>query len=91
MIVALGADPPRVLLDGSDSIGAFGALARVFLNIGTFYEEWSTCHNPFIGFKKQRPFSINVCQRNSVYWQTNERFRTDYLAATQSWISKNRR
>ena len=72
---------PRVLLDGSDSIGAFGALARVFLNIGTFYEEWSTCHNPLIGFKKQRPFRLEVCQRNSVYWQTNERFRTDYLAA----------
>src|SRR6185312_6704895 len=36
----------RVLLDGSDSIGAFGALARVYLNIGTYYEEWNTCHNP---------------------------------------------
>jgi mono/diheme cytochrome c family protein len=72
---------PRVLLDGSDSIGAFGALARVYLNIGTFYEEWSTCHNPLIGFKTQRPFRLETCQRNSVYWQTNERFRTDYLAA----------
>ncbi len=72
---------PRVLLDGSDSIGAFGALARVFLNIGTFYEEWATCHNPLIGFKKQRPFRLAVCQQNSVYWQVNERYRTDYLAA----------
>ena len=72
---------PRVLLDGSDSIGAFGALARVYLNIGTFFEEWSTCHNPLIGFKKQRPFRLEVCQHNSVYWQVNERYRTDYLAA----------
>ena len=72
---------PRVLLDGSDSIGAFGALARVYLNIGTFYEEWLTCHNAIIGFRKQRPFATGVCQKNSVYWQTNERFRTDYLAA----------
>ena len=72
---------PRVLLDGSDSIGAFGALARVYLNIGTFYEEWATCHNPLIGFKKQRPFRLAVCQNNSVYWQVNERYRTDYLAA----------
>ena len=72
---------PRVLLDGSDSIGAFGALARVYLNIGTFYEEWSTCHNPLIGFKKQRPFRLAVCQNNSVYWQVNERYRTNYLAA----------
>ncbi len=72
---------PRVLVDGSDSIGAFGALARVYLNIGTFYEEWSTCHNPLIGFKKQRPFSLEVCQSNSVYWKVNEQYRTDYLAA----------
>lgn len=81
---------PRVLLDGSDSIGAFGALARVYLNIGTFYEEWATCHNPIIGFKPQRPFSIEVCQRNSVYWQTNERYRVPYLAAyfTQKYAPK---
>ncbi len=72
---------PRVLVDGSDSIGAFGALARVYLNIGTFWEEWSTCHNPLIGFKPQRPFALEVCQRNSVYWQTNEKYRTEYLAA----------
>lgn len=72
---------PRVLVDGSDSIGAFGALARVYLNIGTFYEEWATCHNPIIGFKKQRPFSVLTCQKNSVYWQTNEQYRAPYLAA----------
>jgi len=72
---------PRVLLDGSDSIGAFGALARVYLNIGTFYEEWLTCHNAIIGLKRQRPFSLEVCQKNSVYWKVNEQYRTDYLAA----------
>src|ERR1700731_3011219 len=31
---------PRVLFDGADSIGAWGALARVFLNIGCFWEQW---------------------------------------------------
>jgi len=31
---------PRVLKDGSDSVGALGALNRVYLNIGTFSEEW---------------------------------------------------
>ena len=72
---------PRVLVDGSDSIGAFGALARVYLNIGTFYEEWSTCHNPLIGYRPQRPFGLRVCQQNSVYWQVNEKYRTGYLAA----------
>ena len=30
---------PRVLKDGSDSVGALGALNRVYLNIGTFGEE----------------------------------------------------
>ena len=72
---------PRVLVDGSDSIGAFGALARVYLNIGTFWEEWSTCHNPLIGFRPQRPLKLETCQRNSVYWQVNEQYRTGYLAA----------
>jgi hypothetical protein len=72
---------PRILLDGSDSIGALGALARVYLNIGTYYEEWNTCHNPIIGFRPQRPFALQVCQQNSVYWQANERYRGPYLAA----------
>lgn len=72
---------PRVLLDGSDSIGAFGALARVYLNIGTFYEQWGRCHNAVIGFTPQRPFSVDTCRRNSVYWQTNEKYRVPYLAA----------
>jgi hypothetical protein len=35
---------PRVLLDGADSIGAFGALARVYVNIGTYSEEWKRLH-----------------------------------------------
>lgn len=72
---------PRVLVDGADSIGAFGALARVYLNIGTFWEQWETCHNPLIGFTRQRPFELRVCQKNSVYWQVNEKYRTEYLAA----------
>jgi hypothetical protein len=72
---------PRVLLDGSDSIGVFGALARVYLNIGTFYEQWARCDNLVIGFSDQRPFQLDVCQHNSVYWLANERFRAGYLAA----------
>ena len=32
---------PRVLKDGSDSVGALGALNRVYLNIGLFSEEWT--------------------------------------------------
>ncbi len=30
----------RILKDGSDSVGALGALNRVYLNIGLFSEEW---------------------------------------------------
>ncbi len=42
---------PRVLLDGADSIGAWGALARVYLNIGTYGEQWIQLHNPLVGFR----------------------------------------
>lgn len=64
---------PHVLVDGADSIGVQGALNRVFVNIGTFSEEWMRCHNPIIGLRKQRPFRIEVAQKNSVYWQVTER------------------
>ena len=42
---------PRVLKDGSDSVGALGALNRVYLNIGLFSEEWLLHFNPVIGGK----------------------------------------
>ena len=40
---------PRVLKDGSDSVGALGALNRVYLNIGLFSEEWLLHFRPLIG------------------------------------------
>lgn len=70
---------PRVLLDGADSIGVFGALSRVYLNIGTFPEEWARAHNPIIGYVPQRPFPLVTLQKNSVYWQTSEKYRIPYL------------
>lgn len=76
---------PRVLMEGADSVGVFGALARVFLNIGLFHDEWNLCSNPVIGFVGQRPFSIDVCRRNSVYWRVNENFRVGYLAEFFLW------
>jgi len=75
----------RVLMDGADSIGVFGALARVYLNIGTYHDEWNLCSNPVIGFVPQRPFSIETCRRNSVYWRVNESFRVNYLQAYFLW------
>lgn len=71
---------PRVLLDGADSIGAYGALARVYLNIGTFWEEWKLRHNAVVGFRPQQPFELQVCAENSVYWQVNRDQRVQYLA-----------
>ncbi|MFO0906065.1 MAG: hypothetical protein U0939_23865 [Pirellulales bacterium] len=69
---------PRVLLDGADSIGAYGALARVYLNIGSYYERWNQLHQPVIGFQPQQPFRIRDCENNSVYWNAT-RLRVDAL------------
>src|SRR2546423_839559 len=60
---------PRVLFDGADSIGGWGALARVYLNIGTFWEQWIRIHNPLVGFEPQKPFKIKDCEEHSVYWE----------------------
>ena len=49
---------PRVLKDGSDSVGALGALNRVYLNIGLFSEEWLLHFNPLIGGKPITPIQI---------------------------------
>ena len=72
---------PRVLLDGADSCGVFAAMIRVPLNIGTYFEEWRRTGNPIIGFATRRPFRIAACRANSVYWQTNERYRIPYEIA----------
>jgi hypothetical protein len=69
---------PRILLEGADSVGAWGALARVYLNVGMFSERWITLQNIFIGFQKQQPFKLADAEKNSVYWQVNKR-NVDYL------------
>ncbi len=71
---------PMVLGPGEDSVGVFGALARVPLNIGVFSEEWHRTGNLILGFTPQRPFSIAVNRANSVYWNTNEKYRVPYMA-----------
>jgi hypothetical protein len=63
---------PRVLKDGSDSIGALGALNRVYLNIGLFSEEWLLHFNPLVGGKALSPIHIKVASENSSYWQSTE-------------------
>jgi hypothetical protein len=63
---------PRVLKDGSDSVGPLGALNRVYVNIGLFSEEWLTHFKPFVGGRHFTPFRIEVAERNSSYWKATE-------------------
>ena len=63
---------PHVLKDGSDSVGALGALNRVYLNIGLFSEEWLLHFNPVVGGKPITPIEIAVANRNSAYWEATE-------------------
>ncbi len=63
---------PRVLKDGADSVGALGALNRVFINIGLFSEEWLQHFNPLIGGKEITPIPIKASRKNSLYWEANE-------------------
>jgi len=79
---------PRVLIDGADSVGAFSALSRVYINIGTHYEQWNKCHNPLIGFTPQRPYSVEAAEKNSVFWRVGQRYRVPYLAAYFTMMSR---
>jgi hypothetical protein len=63
---------PRVLKDGSDSVGALGALNRVFLNIGLFSEEWLLHFKPLIGGQPITPIKIKDARNNSTYWEATE-------------------
>jgi hypothetical protein len=63
---------PRVLKDGSDSVGALGALNRVYINIGLFSEEWLLHFRALIGGRPISPIPIATAQKNSVYWQATE-------------------
>ena len=63
---------PRVLKDGADSVGALGALNRVYLNIGLFSEEWLLHFNPLIGGKRTTSIEIAVARKNSSYWGATE-------------------
>jgi hypothetical protein len=70
---------PRVLKDASDSVGALGALNRVYLNIGLFGEEWLLHFNAFAGGQRMSPIRIADAKRNSAYWQATEQ-QTFYMA-----------
>jgi mono/diheme cytochrome c family protein len=63
---------PRVLFDGADSIGTWGALSRVFLNFGEYWEQWLRLHEPLVGFRPQKPFRLEDCSAHSVYWNATQ-------------------
>jgi hypothetical protein len=63
---------PRVLKDGSDSVGVMGALNRVYLNIGLYSEEWMTHFNSFFGGKPITAIEIATAEKNSAYWRATE-------------------
>jgi hypothetical protein len=63
---------PRVLKDGADSVGALGALNRVYINIGTFSEEWLLHFNALVGGKRVTPITIADSRKNSAYFEATE-------------------
>jgi hypothetical protein len=63
---------PRVLKDGSDSVGGLGALNRVYLNIGLYSEEWLRHFNAVVGGQPITPIEIAVAKKNSAYWRATE-------------------
>ena len=70
-------ETPHVLKDGADSVGALGALNRVYVNIGLFSEEWLQHFNALVGGKKVSPIEIAVAEKNSSYWKATENQTVD--------------
>ena len=84
---------PRVLKDGSDSVGALGALNRVYINIGLFSEEWLLHFTPLFGGTPISPIRIAVAEKNSSYWVATEQQTMDmarfFLASTAPHLLKD--
>jgi hypothetical protein len=83
----------RILKDGSDSVGALGALNRVYLNIGLFSEEWLLHFRALIGGKPITPIEIAVANKNSAYWEATEAQTPDmalfFLKSTSPHLLKD--
>jgi hypothetical protein len=58
---------PHVLKDGADSVGILGALARVYVSIGSDAEEWTKHFNLLVGGKTQTPYPVAKAKQNSPY------------------------
>ena len=73
---------PHVLKDGADSIGAPGALARVYVSIGESHLEWLKHFNLIVGGQPQTPFSIAAARRDSPYFRAT----LDRLAGAAAYL-----
>ena len=84
---------PKVLKDGSDSVGSLGALNRVYINIGLFSEDWTTHFIPLVGGPHMSPIRIADAEKNSAYWRATEMQTPDvalfFLAASPPDLLKN--
>jgi hypothetical protein len=81
---------PRILKDGSDSVGALGALNRVYVNIGLFSENWVQNFIPLIGgfgTEGVSAFRIDIAQKKSIFWRATVNQTPDlalfFLAASR--------
>jgi hypothetical protein len=87
------AKTPKVLKDGSDSVGSIGALNRVYINIGLYSEEWTRHFIPLVGGPKISPIRIADAEKNSAYWRATEMQSPDvalfFLAASQPDLLRN--
>lgn len=63
---------PSILFDGADSIGVYGALSRVFVNIGSDWEEWNKHHNPLLGIRPQTGYPARDAIARSAYSKSTE-------------------
>lgn len=83
----------RILKDGSDSVGALGALNRVYMNIGLFSEEWLLHFRPLVGGEHITPMEISVAEKNSSYWKATEQWTPDmalfFLKSTSPHLLKD--
>jgi len=83
----------RILKDGSDSVGALGALNRVYLNIGLFSEEWLLHFRELVGGAPITPIEISTAEKNSVYWKATEQQTPDmalfFLKSTEPHLLKD--
>jgi hypothetical protein len=51
----------------------------VYINIGTFHQEWIQHFRPMVGTQQQTPIPVKAALENSVYWQATQD-RADNLA-----------